>query len=152
VDKFTTFTENMSLSYKAILLNILFIKVESFYIPYNISFNSTGFEWQSDKKTLNIPEYNRISFLFVASSLEPVSEIKYGIRILSPLDDTLLQRTIYINQGEVEKKIELRLTKTSEFNVVIRGLVKFPNRFTNDKTITVWSLKDTGIVYNGFLL
>jgi hypothetical protein len=140
----------MDLFLKTLLLYTLIIKVNSFYIPYNISFNSTGFEWRSDRKTLNIPEYDRISFLFVASSLEPVSEIKYGIRILSPSDDTLLQRTIYINQGEVEKKIELRLTKTSKFNVVIRGLVKFPNRFTNDKTISVWYVIDTGIVYNGF--
>ena len=58
------------------------------YEPYNITFDSTGFEWfTKEENLLNIPEYQRISFVFLSSSsLEPVTEIKYGIRIVSPLD------------------------------------------------------------------
>lgn len=120
------------------------------YIPYNITFNSTGFEWQGIGNIINIPEYERISFIFTSSSLEPVTQIKYGIRILSPNDDTLLQRPVYINKNDnVSKQVTLNLTSPRIFNIVIRGLVKIPNRFTNDNSVAVWAIKDTEIVYTG---
>jgi len=59
------------------------------YEPYNITFDSTGFEWYiKEGNLLNIPEYERISFVFLSSSsLEPVTEIKYDIRIVSLLNN-----------------------------------------------------------------
>ena len=122
------------------------------YTPYNITFNSSGFNWQGDGYVLNIPEYDRISFLFTASSLEPINEIKYGIRILSPFDNTtLLQRPIYINKNELTKQVSLNLANPSAgFNIVIRGLVKVPNRFIPEgDLVTMWSIQDTGVVYTG---
>lgn len=123
------------------------------YTPYNITFNSTNFKWQSleDRflNKLNIPEYERISFLYIASSLEPVSQIKYGIRILSPIDNTLLQRPIYITyQDKTPKQVPLKFNNAIEFNVVIRGLLQVPIK---DETVTTWAIQDTSIVYTGWL-
>jgi len=119
------------------------------YMPYDITFDATGLKWQDVGYILNVPEYERISFLFVLSSLEPIVDIKYGVRVLSLFDNTLLQRQIDINKGDGMKKITLNLTNTSEFNFVIRGLVKMPNRFTKGASISVWSIQDTGILYTG---
>jgi hypothetical protein len=119
------------------------------YMPYDITFNATGFKWQDVGYRLNVPEFERITFSFVSSSLEPKVDIKYGVRILSLFDNTLLQRQIDINNGDGMKKVTLNLTNTSEFNVVIRGLVKMPNRFTKDASISVWSIQDTVILYTG---
>ena len=93
-----------------------------------------------------MPEYERRSFLCVSSSLEPVVDIKYVVGVLSLFDKTLLQRQININKGDGIKKVTLNLTNASEFNVVIRGLVKMPNRFTKDASISVWTIQDTGIL------
>ena len=53
------------------------------YSPYNLTFNSSGFEWQGERPIINIPEYERIKFLFTVSSIDPITEIKYGMRIVS---------------------------------------------------------------------
>ena len=120
-------------------------------MPYDITCNATGFKWQDVGYILNVPECERISFLFVSFSLEPVVDIKYGVRVLSPFDNTRLQRQIDINKGDGMKKVTLNLTNTSEFNVDIRGLVKMPNRFTKDASISVWSIQDTEVLYTGYL-
>jgi len=126
------------------------------HTPYTITFNSSGFNWQGDGYIPNIPEYDRISFLFTASSLEPIVEMEYGIRILSPFDNTtLLQRPIYITKTEFTKQVSLNLANPSdEFNIVIHGLVKVPNRFitTGAMVTAVWSIQDTGVVYTGRLV
>lgn len=119
------------------------------YNPYNITFNSTDFTWQGGQYIINIPEHDRISFLFTASSLEPVAEIKYAIRILSLFNNTLLQRPIYINKEGVLKQVPFRPMNTNEFNIVIRCLIKVPNRFTNGVSGITWSIQDSEIIYTG---
>ena len=116
------------------------------YTPYNITFNSDGFEWQGEGAIINIRAHERISFLFTVSSTNPITYIKYGIRIVSLYDNKLLQRPVYIRANDIPKKSSLNLTKASEFDIVIRGLIKVPDRFTND---TVWSVQDTKIIYTG---
>ena len=64
------------------------------YTPYNLTFNSSGFEWQGEGPIINISEYERIKFLFTVSSTDPITEIKYGIRIVSPYDNNFLQRPV----------------------------------------------------------
>ena len=120
--------------------------VTSLYTPYNLTFNSNGFEWQGEGPIINIPERERITFLFTVSSTDPMPEIKYGIRIVSIHDNKLLQRPIYIHADDNPEKGSFNLTNAGEFGIVVRVLVKFPNRFTNE---TVWSVQDTGIVYTG---
>jgi len=126
------------------------------YIPYNITFNSSGFKWQSlENQFLNqiaIPEYERISFLYTASSLETVAQIKYCIRILSPIDNTLLQRPVYItNEDKTPKQVALTFLNATDFNVVIRCLLQVPSRFTSDGPVIPWAIQDTGVVYTGCL-
>ena len=139
---------------RILLLLVNGVRCTSMYTPYNITFNSSGFKWQGDDFILNIPEYDRIQFLFAASSLEPITEIKYGVRILSPFDNaTLLRRPVYINKSDITKQVSLNLANPiKEFNIIIRGLVKVPNRFiTAGDLVTVWSIQDTGVVYTGRL-
>jgi hypothetical protein len=116
------------------------------YTPYNLTFNSNGFEWQGEGSIINIPERERISFLFTVSSTDPITEIRYAVRIVSIHDNKLLQRPVYIHAVNISKKCSFNLTNAGEFGIVIRGMVKVPNRFTNE---TVWSVQDTGIVYTG---
>jgi hypothetical protein len=116
------------------------------YAPYNLAFNSSGFEWQGEGPIINIPERERISFLFTVSSTDPITEIKYGIRIVSTHDNRLLQRPVYIHATDIHKKGYFNLTNAGEFGIVIRGLVKVPNRYTNE---TVWSVQDTEIIHTG---
>ena len=117
------------------------------YEPYNITFDSTGFEWYiKERNLLNIPEYERISFVFLSSSsLEPVTEIKYGIRIVSPLNNKPLQRTVYIKRGDASRRVSLNLTDASAFHIVVRCLLKVPDM--PGYTAAVWSIQDTGILY-----
>jgi hypothetical protein len=116
------------------------------YTPYNLTFNSSGFVWQGEGPIINIPERERISFLFTVSSTDPIAEIKYGIRIVSIHDNKLLQRPVYIHATSIPRKGSFNLTSAGEFGIVVRGLVRVPNRFTNE---TVWSVQDTGVVYTG---
>jgi hypothetical protein len=118
----------------------------SLYNPYNLTFNSDGFVWQGEGPIINIPERERISFLFTVSSTDPITEIKYGIRIVSIHDNKLLQRPVYIHATDIRKKGSFNLTSVGEFGIVVRGLVRVPNRYTNE---TVWSVQDTGVVYTG---
>ena len=76
----------------------------SLYNPYNLTLNSDGFEWQGEGPIVNIPERERISFLFTVSSTDPISEINYGIRIVSIDDNKLLQRPLYIHATDIHKK------------------------------------------------
>jgi hypothetical protein len=122
------------------------------YDPYGITFNSSGFEWQGDGNFLNIQGYDRIAFMFIVSSLEPIAEIKYGVRIVSPVDNTtLLRRPIYINKPDLTDRVLLVVSSPSvEFNVVIRGMVKLPNSFISaGESVNVWSVQDTDVVYTG---
>ena len=126
---------------------------ESFvlYKPYNLTFNDTGFRWHEDGNNINIPEYERISFLYIASSLHPVTEIKYAVRVLSQMDNTLVRRPIYINTGDGIKRVPLNLTNIGAFNVVIRGFVKFPYSLTKDVSASVWSIQDTEVPYTSLM-
>ena len=76
----------------------------SLYNPYNLTFNSDGFVWQGEGPIINIPERERISFMFTVSSTDPIAEIKYGIRIVSIYDNMLLQRPVYIHATDIPKK------------------------------------------------
>ena len=121
------------------------------YEPYNISFNSDGFEWQGQTgSTLNIPGYDRISFMYTTSSSDPVTEIKYGIRIVSMYDYKLLQKPIYILANDGPKMVFINVSDTLEFGVVIRGMIRVPNRFVDDSSVKVWSVQDTGILFRGY--
>ena len=119
------------------------------YRPYNITFNAIAFKWFEGGYRINVPEYERISFVYTSSSLDPVTEIKYGLRILSHIDNTLVQRPIYLNKNDNIKQISMNLTDIKAFNIVIRGLVKIPDRITKDASISVWSIQDTVILYTG---
>ena len=122
------------------------------YDPYGITFNSSGFEWQGEENNLNIPGYDRIAFMFVVSSLEPIAEIKHGISIVSPIDNTtLLQRPIYINKTEFKNRVSLVVSSlATEFNVVICGLVKVPKPFiAAGDSVNVWPVQETDVVYTG---
>jgi hypothetical protein len=121
------------------------------YRPYNITFNATAFKWYEGGYRINVPEYERISFVYTSSSLDPVTEIKYGVRILSHVDNTPVQRPIYLNKNDGMKRVSLNLTGIRAFNIVIRGLVKIPDRITMDASISVWSTQDTDILYTGYL-
>jgi hypothetical protein len=126
------------------------VEITSMYTPYNITFNSTDFDWQGIGKTVNIPEYERISFAFVASSLDLITQIKYGIRIVSPSDKRLLQRPIYITKGGLNpNRVDVTMTNTTIFDIVIRGLLRLPSRFTKDQVVSIWSIRDTEVVYTG---
>jgi len=116
------------------------------YTPYNLTFNSIGFEWQGEGCIINIPERERISFLFTVSSTDPITEIRYAVRIVSIHDNKLLQRPVYIHATDIRKKGSFNLTSVGEFGIVVRGLVRVPNRYTNE---TAWSVRDTGVVYTG---
>ena len=120
------------------------------YEPYNLTFNSDGFEWQSQESTLNIPGFDRMSFMYTASSADPVTDIKYGIRIVSMNGKRLLQRPIYIRANDVQRTVSFNITSTREFGIVIRGMVKVPTRFINDPSLNVWAVQDTGVIYNGY--
>jgi hypothetical protein len=122
------------------------------YDPYGITFNSSGFEWQGDGNFLNIPGYDIIAFLFIVSMHEPIAEIKYGVRIVSPVDNTtLLQRPIYINKTDFKNRVLLVVASQAiELNVVIRGLVKVPKPFlVAGDSANVWTVQDTDVVYTG---
>jgi len=119
------------------------------YKPYNITFDDTGFRWHEGGEYINIPGHDRVSFLYITSSLHPVTEIKYAVRILSPIDNTLVRRPIYINKGDGDKRVHLNVTSLDAFNIVIRGFVKFPDRLTKDASLSVWSIQDTDVLYTG---
>ncbi len=121
------------------------------YKPYNITFNDTGFRWHEDGYNINIPEYERISFLYTASSLHPVTETKYVVRILSRMDNTLVRRPIYIFAGGGIKRVPLNLTNIGAFNVIIRGFVKFPESLTKDVSVSIWSIQDTEVLYTSLI-
>ncbi len=147
-----------TLKWYVILFKFLFFLVSGddngyivLYKPYNITFNATGFRWREDGRYINIPEYKRISFLYIASSLHPVTEIKYAVRILSHMDNTLVQRPIYLNKNVNIKQISMNLTNIGAFDIVIRGFVKFPESMTKDVSASVWSIQDTEILYTGLL-
>jgi len=147
-----------TIKWYVILFELLFFLVSgddngyiALYKPYNITFNATGFRWHEGGYNINVPEYKRISFVYTSSSLDPVNEIKYGLRILSFIDNTLVQRPIYLNKNDNIKQISMNLTDIEAFNIVIRGLVKIPNRLTKDASISVWSIQDTEVLYTGYL-
>jgi hypothetical protein len=60
---------------------------------------------------------------------------------LSQMDNTLVQRPIYTNKDDGIKRVHLKLTDMGAFNIVIRGLVKIPDRLTKDALVSVWSYK-----------
>ncbi len=121
------------------------------YKPYNITFNGTGFLWHEGGYNINIPEYERLSFVYISSSLYPVTEIKYAMRILSQTDNTPLRRPIYISMDDGIKRVHLNLTNVGAFNIVIRGFVKIPDRLTTNASVSVWSIQDTEVLYTGYL-
>ena len=87
--------------------------------------------------SINIPEYERISFVYISSLLYPVTEIKYAVRILSHMDSTLVRRPIYINMDDDIKRVPLNLTNIGAFNIGIRGFVKIPDRLAKDASVSV---------------
>ena len=121
------------------------------YKPYNITFNGTRFLWHEGGCNINIPEYERLSFVYISSSLYPVTEIKYAMRILSQTDNTPLRRPIYISIDDGIKRFHLNLTNVGAFNIVIRGFVKIPDRLTTNASVSVWSIQDTEVLYTGYL-
>jgi hypothetical protein len=119
--------------------------------PYNITFNDTGFRWHDGGYIINIPEYERITFVYISSSLHPVTEIKYAVRILSHMDNTLVRTPIYINMGDGINRVPLNLMNIGAFNIVIRGFVKIPDRLTKDASVSVWSIQDTDVLYTSLI-
>lgn len=145
-----------AIAWYVILFKLLILLVwgdgdESLYMykPYNITFDDTGFRWHEGGDYINIPDYDRISFLYISSSLYPGPEIKYAVRILSPMDNALVRRPVYINKGDGDKRVHLNVTSLDAFNIVIRGFVKFPDRLTKDASLSVWSIQDTDVLYTG---
>lgn len=135
---------NMMLYFK--LLTVMYAYL---YQPFNVSFNSTGFKWNRGGYAINIPEFDRGSFTFTSSSIEPCTETKYGIRVLSLSEDRLLTKTIYVNKYDNETSVTLNRTNIKGFRIVLRALVRIPIRYASNNGDNVWAISDTDVLYAG---
>ena len=102
------------------LHNVFLLVLLSYYIminhgcmnictPYNLTFISSSFEWQGEEPIISMPEYERIQFFVYRLFDRSDNKNKVRIRIVSPYDNTILQRPVYIHVNDIPKKVSLDL-------------------------------------------